>query len=649
MVEKAVQWIRRYTIASQGIVRRSGDTMGSAAATGCLVPTLLEIGEPALARQYAVWLLSQQDSEGAFSDPRGRADVLMDTAQVVQGWSSVVDQLPELEQPLRKACEWLISRLTTDKNLLSPFCRSGEGQSGHAITLSAACLLPAIREAGKALGVQKYCDFVQLQMPDLLTRMQAGKFASANAMICGYAHSLEALLDCGEIDKAVAFVNEVDAKRQGDSRALGWTPWICSGCLAQATKVWMKLGQRDRALKALTLLNKLQNPSGGFFGAYGVGHAPDAARETVWALKQNLEAGMLCHGLASPRISSASPINPLFKERLETNSHRIEVTSSRNPRRVSLVVYFVGRNFGDVMLYETIQQRLLRAGLETETIEVSQPLRDSRLVEKANQSGFLVFVGGGLLEFHAPEIIRDFCHLQSALTTPYGVVGLSTGDFNYRHINPSLKAFAERAEFFYTRDEESIATFRSAGASKLPSAGVDMVFANESLAALKSEGNQIAANFRDVPYPFISGELDWQRWSKALREIGVEFLIPDSSPQQQQLGIPIQPGSELAGLRQCQVAVAMRFHIVLAAASMGVLPIPVTYCPKVNRLARQLGLEEFCLAVNEYSRLKEVFGKLQAQAQPLRHAMVQRVDQMRQCANDILEQTLDRIKKTCYA
>ena len=47
--------------------------------------------------------------------------------------------------------------------------------------------------------------------------------------------------------------------------------WICSTGLAQLSKIWYSLGERDRADKALNALQLLQNATGGFlrFG-YGV-------------------------------------------------------------------------------------------------------------------------------------------------------------------------------------------------------------------------------------------------------------------------------------------------------------------------------------------------------------------------------------------
>jgi len=56
--------------------------------------------------------------------------------------------------------------------------------------------------------------------------------------------------------------------------------------------VWYRLGEKRRADAALKFLSLLQNPSGGFFGSYGVGATYFAAEEISWATKYVVEA---CH------------------------------------------------------------------------------------------------------------------------------------------------------------------------------------------------------------------------------------------------------------------------------------------------------------------------------------------------------------------
>ena len=182
-------------------------------------------------------------------------------------------------------------------------------------------------------------------------------------------------------------------------------------------------------------------------------------------------------------------------------------------KKVLLVVCLYEHNFGDILIHQTVSQRLSRAGLTVDTVEVSQPLAASRLVERANASDFLYFVGGGIIERWAPEIIVRFPEVLPALEVPYGVVGLSAGAFDYAWLAPSLRAFADHATFFFTRDAETTETFRRAGARRLPHPGVDVVFARGPAPPQRDAGTRIVTGgFRNVPYPDVTGDLDWDSW-----------------------------------------------------------------------------------------------------------------------------------------
>jgi len=315
---------------------------------------------------------------------------------------------------------------------------------------------------------------------------------------------------------------------------------------------------------------------------------------------------------------------------------------------VLLVVCLFENNFGDILIYETIDKKLKDAGFETQIVEVSQSLTQSKLVEKANKSDFLYFAGGGIIERWAPQIVKNFDLLHKHIRAPYGVVGLSTGEFDYTAFNNSLKLFSEKAAFFYTRDEESVETFRKAGACKLPIAGVDIAFANDTLARLKRTGNIVTASFRNVPYIDIGGDLDWDMWSDALRKIGVEYLIWDCSNAQEKLGITISENDILEDISKSYIIVAMRFHIILAASMMGVLTIPIAYCPKVKRLAKQLGIEDYCLEPDDHDKLESTFRRLRSNEKTVRKNLEARGPELRSRANEIIWDSIRIMEKSMH-
>jgi polysaccharide pyruvyl transferase WcaK-like protein len=335
--------------------------------------------------------------------------------------------------------------------------------------------------------------------------------------------------------------------------------------------------------------------------------------------------------------------------RLEPGAKRVGRRSYQNlstsKGTVLLVVCLFEDNFGDILIYETADRKLRQAGFETRAVEVSQSLDKSKLIERANNSDFLYFVGGGLIERSAPQIIRHFDSLYKHIRVPYGVVGLGTGAFDYTAFNNSLRLFSENAAFFYTRDEESVETFSRAGTRRPPIAGVDIAFANDTLARLESTGDIVTACFRNVPYVDVTGDLNWSMWSEALRKIGVESLICDCSNAQEKLGIPIDNSNILGQILKSKIIVAMRFHIILAAAMTGVLTIPINYCPKVKRLARQLGIEDYCLELNDHDQLESRLRRLKSNEKTVRSNLQARVTELKSSASQIIQSSIRKMEE----
>ncbi|MDO8682064.1 MAG: polysaccharide pyruvyl transferase family protein [Armatimonadota bacterium] len=346
---------------------------------------------------------------------------------------------------------------------------------------------------------------------------------------------------------------------------------------------------------------------------------------------------------------TSSTITDEFAEKETPVDHRSISDRNSAKGKVLLVVCLFEDNFGDKLIYNTIDKKLRQAGFETEAVEVSQSLAESRLIEKANNSDFLYFVGGGIIERYAPEIIRSFDSLRHSLKTPHGVVGLSAGEFDYSDFHESLRLFCDTASFFFARDEETVEVFKKAGASRLPTAGVDVVLANDTISKLRRTGHGITASFRNVPYIDVTGDLDWGRWPEALKKAGVESLIPDCSASQSRLDIPICDAPILRQIADAGIVIAMRYHVVLAAAMMGALPIPIAYCPKVARLAEQLGIGEFCLGIHDHNRLEEVLGRLRAEEDAIRRRVAGRVVNLERNARAIINQSINTMERVINA
>ncbi len=325
-----------------------------------------------------------------------------------------------------------------------------------------------------------------------------------------------------------------------------------------------------------------------------------------------------------------------------------DVKSARK-KRILLIVCLYENNFGDILIYQTISSKLEASGYEVDTYEISQPLFASDFFAKSDECDFIYFVGGGIIERSAPDIIRYFNQVYWRLKAPYGIIGLSTGSFDYTPFAHSLKLLCDNAAFFFTRDPDSVETFRKYGATRVPVASADVVFANPRIPLLRTgERHRLTANFRNIPYPDITGEMDWQAWSAALKRIGVNTLLDDCSDAQGKLGIPISTNDIIHEIAGSRFIVAMRFHVILVAALLGIPSIPITYCPKVRRLAQQLGLSDFCLDIHDHDRLDDTVQSLLSRYHTTVQTLESKVSSLVKSAESSITSSLQTIKEIIH-
>ncbi|MBN2133945.1 MAG: polysaccharide pyruvyl transferase family protein [Sedimentisphaerales bacterium] len=295
MIPKGIEWIRNHIIDNEGVAVSSRRRIAYPEVTGYLIPTLQACGEHELARNFARWLLGAQQQDGAFTAP-GTADrYAFDTGQVIRGWVSLLDRLPKLERSLRRACDWLIGTAdATTGRLRVPRSKSAwslgpRGEISEGIHLYA---LAPLEQAGHALNEPSYIQFVRRSLDYYLKKVRLTDFRQPNALTHFYAYIQEALLELGCEQEARIGMASVAAfqKANGAVPAYNDVDWICAPGLAQLAQVWYRLGEIDRAEAAMKALSALQNPSGGFFGSYGVGAAYFEDAEIAWAVKYAIEA-----------------------------------------------------------------------------------------------------------------------------------------------------------------------------------------------------------------------------------------------------------------------------------------------------------------------------------------------------------------------
>lgn len=296
MIEKAVQWIKKNLVPGGGIIVSSRQRVSYPEVTGYFIPTLLSIGERELVRQFARWLITVQFANGSFGNSKSEQSYAFDTGQVIRGWTVMLEQMPELEQPLRRACDWLITTAHPQTGRLitpPPGTDWSLGQRGEVSEGIHLYVLAPLRQTGEILNEPRYSRFVDKSLQYYLKQVSLTNFSQPNALTHFYAYIQEALLELGCEAEARTGMTSVARFQQPSGAVPGYSDvnWICSTGLAQLAQVWYRLGEIERADAALKFLEILQNPSGGFFGSYGVEANYFPSEEISWAVKYAIEAG----------------------------------------------------------------------------------------------------------------------------------------------------------------------------------------------------------------------------------------------------------------------------------------------------------------------------------------------------------------------
>lgn len=298
MLQKATQWIQRNHLNSLSMPVTHRKRRPYPEVTGYFIPTLLSIGETSLAEQFARWLVTAQNPDGSFSLDNPAISYVFDTGQVIRGWVSIINRLPELADPLQRACDWIIQNADPETGRFMCPAPCGDWSLGSRGEVSEGIhlyVLKPMRDAAKILNQPYIQAAADKALAYYLKNVPVTDFSRTNALTHFYGYMQEALVELGCLDEAKRGMAAV-AKYQRDNGAVPAyhdVHWICSTGLAQLAKVWYLLNDLPRADAAMAFLAQFQNESGGFFGSYGLDAVYFPADEIPWAVKYAIEAEQL--------------------------------------------------------------------------------------------------------------------------------------------------------------------------------------------------------------------------------------------------------------------------------------------------------------------------------------------------------------------
>ena len=297
---KAVKWIKNNTLSEGCIICNTNKRKGYPEVTGYYIPTLIRWGYRDLAIKYANWLISIQQEDGSWLDTDGIDSYIFDTGQVLKGLIAVRKvydgDLNILDEAIVRACDWILSRMTSEGRLDTPSKRCWGDGSVCSELVHLYCL-STLRESAELFNKQHYLDSANKICKYYLSN-HYNEIVNFGILSHFYAYIMEALLDLGYVDicsEAMSKMAEIQ-RESGAIPAYHNVDWVCSTGMFQLALVWYRLGKMEEGNKAFEYACKLQNDTGGWYGSYLSESNPSEDNtyfpfsEISWANKYFLDA-----------------------------------------------------------------------------------------------------------------------------------------------------------------------------------------------------------------------------------------------------------------------------------------------------------------------------------------------------------------------
>lgn len=293
----AIKWIYRNSVPGEGIIVSTGERNSYPEVTGYFIPTLLQWGHRDLALSYAKWLLKKQNKDGSWNDATDKTPYIFDSAQIIKGLLAIRTLLPEADNAIQRGCEWILSCMTEEGQLVTP-SKNAWGSNSKICDekIHIYCISPII-EAGIVMDNPEYV-LKARRIWDYYKNRYYEEIITFSMLSHFYAYVIEALLDLGENEMAQIAMSNMEKfqKESGAIPAYNDADWVCSTGILQFALIWYRMGDFSRANSAFKYAMLLQNQSGGWFGSYQSENSCEdeisyfPSEEISWAIKFYLDA-----------------------------------------------------------------------------------------------------------------------------------------------------------------------------------------------------------------------------------------------------------------------------------------------------------------------------------------------------------------------
>ena len=196
---------------------------------------------------------------------------------------------------------------------------------------------------------------------------------------------------------------------------------------------------------------------------------------------------------------------------------------------------------------------------------------------------------------------------------PFGFLGIGVQEINDKY-KSIIKDLVARSAFFVVRDTGSFNLMSSLLSSSKIIKAPDLTFLYPYQTQSNVAKDKIGVNLRVWNFDK-ERTYDNYKWCQAINRLeGIKKTVPLSFKEN------LDDREALGGIQgiknsffnislyeDINIMIGMRLHSLIFAVQNSIPVIGIAYTPKVERFFAELNLKEFCLKINDYSRLNDAF------------------------------------------
>ncbi len=287
---------------------------------------------------------------------------------------------------------------------------------------------------------------------------------------------------------------------------------------------------------------------------------------------------------------------------------------------VNLIGWFEHGNAGDDRIASSMRGYWATRGIAVNLID-TDPLRRAQDLPPAE---WVVLAGGD----HWHEDFADnFAKFLSYMDLPFAVAGMGVAAMT-NGMRDATESLLARSRFTWLRDQTSFVLVGNDGGCRLRP---DVTWVDPVPISHDSGPLRIGVNLRPWPLGTWRAPLwDASSWLRVLAGLRAElvplplYVGPGRNDRLllAELGRPVPQRFDPALMDGLSVVVSMRLHGLIFAAQAGIPVVGIAYQPKCRRFMAELGLEEYCLALDEADRLAETVASALERRESIRERLL---------------------------